>query len=205
MHLQGHFGLFDDQPLYLPLQDASVIYYESFFQEVACTRYFRELREGIEWKQEVLRMPSGNVLQPRLTAWYGEEGKSYTYSSLTLNPNKWTTALLEIKEKVESVAGMSFNSALLNLYRNEKDSVAWHSDDERELGINPVIASVSFGAIRRFRLKHKSNPALTYQLELKNGSLLLMQGTTQHYWKHCVPKETFSCGERLNITFRVIV
>ena len=142
---------------------------------------------------------------PRLTAWYGDKGKSYKYSGIEMNPNTWTPTLLIIKEKVETVAGFNFNSVLVNLYRNGQDYVSWHSDDESELGNNPTIASVSFGATRRFILRHKSNRDLgKVEVALTHGSLILMQGTTQHFWQHQVPKTAKKISPRINLTFRVI-
>ena len=141
---------------------------------------------------------------PRLTAWYGDEGKNYSYSGIKVVPMKWTPTLLEIKSKIELVSGVIFNSVLLNYYRTGKDSVSWHSDDEPELGKNPPIGSVSFGAKRPFQLKHIENKNLKGTVELTNGSFLLMKGPTQHFWQHQIPKTTKQIGERINLTFRII-
>jgi alkylated DNA repair dioxygenase AlkB len=121
-----------------------------------------------------------------------------------MKPHKWNNDLLIIKEKIEKIAKVNFNSVLLNLYRNGADSVAWHADDEPELGINPVIASVSFGETRIFQFKHQENQALKSQIALENGSLLLMQDTTQHKWLHQIPKTTKILKPRINLTFRII-
>jgi alkylated DNA repair dioxygenase AlkB len=121
-----------------------------------------------------------------------------------MKPHKWNNDLLRIKDKIEKIAKVNFNSVLLNLYRNGADSVAWHADDEPELGINPVIASVSFGETRIFQFKHQENQALKSQIALENGSLLLMQGTTQHKWLHQIPKTTKILKPRINLTFRII-
>jgi alkylated DNA repair dioxygenase AlkB len=166
--------------------------------------YFQALFEKIHWRQDKIRMAGREIMQPRLTAWYGEKDSKYTYSGLTMVPLVWLDTLLEIKSEVEPVTGVIFNSVLLNLYRDGKDSVSWHSDDEPELGQNPVIASVSFGASRKFQLKHKQRKELRHTLEITNGSLLIMQGTTQHYWKHAVPKTTQNAEARINLTFRKI-
>jgi len=144
-------------------------------------------------------------MQPRLTAWYGDPGKAYSYSGITMQPHNWTKALLEIKQRIEAVAGASFNSALLNLYRDGKDSMGWHRDNEKELGINPVIGSVSFGAARTFVLRHYTDKKLKQSIELTHGSFLLMRGRTQHCWEHSLPKRITSTGERINITFRRIL
>ena len=140
-----------------------------------------------------------------MTAWYGDAGKTYCYSGITVEPIPWTPLLLSIKTRVEAVANTTFNSVLLNYYRGEQDSVSWHSDDEPELGQNPVIASVSFGATRKFQFKHKTNPDLRAAIDLTPGSLLIMAGATQHFWKHQIPKTTKPVGARINLTFRVII
>lgn len=142
---------------------------------------------------------------PRLTAWYGDDGKSYTFSGIPMSPNAWTPVLLFIKERIEKVAEVEFNSVLLNLYRNEKDSISWHSDDEPELGKNPIIASVSFGEVRRFHLRHKLNKSLDkIGINLTLGSLLIMKGSTQQFWQHQILKTSKSLNKRINLTFRII-
>jgi len=142
---------------------------------------------------------------PRLTAWYGDEGKSYRYSGHTYHPQPWSSALLEVRRAIEPVCGVVFNSVLLNYYRDERDSVGWHSDDEPELGVNPVIGSVSFGATRSFQLRHKQDRKQKLTVELSNGSLLVMRGPTQHHWLHQVPKSAAAKGARVNLTFRAIL
>lgn len=186
----------------LTMPDADVIFYDALFEAAESARFFDELSQSIVWEQKELRLPQGMVAMPRLTAWYGDPGSVYTYSNLTFQPHPWTPALLEIKQRVEQAADAAFNSVLLNLYRNERDSVSWHSDNEPELG--PVIASVSFGATRLFQFKHKVDPKLRVNLELTSGSLLLMRGTTQQFWKHQLPKANEPRGARINLTFRVI-
>lgn len=143
-------------------------------------------------------------MQPRLTAWYGDAGKDYSYSGITMQPLAWTDTLMAIKQSADKVAGVSFNSALLNLYRDGKDSMGWHRDNEKELGTNPVIASVSFGAPRRFLLRHYTDKKLVREIVLTHGSLLLMRGETQHYWEHSIPKTAKPAGSRINITFRIV-
>ena len=143
--------------------------------------------------------------QHRLTAWFAEGNKTYTYSGLRCYPNPWNTVLLDIKEKIERLTFASYNSVLLNLYRNGNDSMGWHSDDEPELGKNPSIASVSLGATRTFQLKHrlrKEEPNIS--LALNHGSLLFMTGSTQHFWKHQIPKTRKHVEPRINLTFRNI-
>jgi alkylated DNA repair dioxygenase AlkB len=141
---------------------------------------------------------------PRLTAWYGDNSKTYAFSGKKYEPYAWTKELLSIKARVDAACGIKFNSVLLNLYRNGNDSVAWHADDEPELGINPLIASVSFGQLRRFDVRHKQDHKLKYSIELENGSMLIMKGDLQHNWEHQIPKSTKAIKERINLTFRVI-
>ncbi|PIQ22289.1 MAG: alpha-ketoglutarate-dependent dioxygenase AlkB [Cytophagales bacterium CG18_big_fil_WC_8_21_14_2_50_42_9] len=142
---------------------------------------------------------------PRLTAWYGDPGKTYQYSGIQNEPLPWIPALLEIKQAVETLAGVPFNSVLLNYYRHGQDSMGWHADDEPKLGTNPVIASVSFGQTRRFNFRHRTIKALPKKsVLLTHGSLLLMQGSTQHFWQHQLPKTKAISAPRLNLTFRII-
>lgn len=142
---------------------------------------------------------------PRLTAWYGEKDTTYVYSGIVLEPISWVEPLILIKNEIEHFSPVKFNSVLLNLYRNGNDSVAWHSDDEPELGQKPVIGSVSLGGTRRFMLKSKdNNNSESYSIDLTNGSFLLMAGDTQKYWLHQIPKTKKEIAPRINLTFRVI-
>jgi alkylated DNA repair dioxygenase AlkB len=144
--------------------------------------------------------------QPRLTAWYGDEDARYEYSGLELAPLPWTARLLAIKASVERAAGTRFNSVLLNYYRNERDSMGMHSDDEPELGAEPVIASLSLGETRTLVFRHRLDRSRTpIRIDLGDGSLLLMRGATQRNWKHGIAKERRPCGARVNLTFRRIV
>jgi alkylated DNA repair dioxygenase AlkB len=188
----------------LQMPDAEVTFYPDFFGADEREKLFQDLVDTIQWKQESAHFGGKAVPLPRLTAWYGDAGKNYRYSGITVEPIPWTPLLLSIKTRVESAAKTTFNSVLLNFYRGERDSVAWHSDDEPELGQNPVIASVSFGATRKFQFKHKTNADLRTAVDLTPGSLLIMAGTTQHFWKHQIPKTTKPVGPRINLTFRVI-
>ena len=157
-----------------------------------------------QWMQETIRMYGKLVQTPRLTAWYGDNDKTYTFSGNKYHPIPWTPDLLQVKNEVEAIAGTRFNSVLLNYYRDGNDSVAWHSDDEYELGHNPVIASVSFGQARRFDVRHKKDHDSKYAINLEDGSLLLMKGDLQHNWEHRIPKSVKPTKERVNLTFRVI-
>ena len=156
------------------------------------------------WIQETVYMYGKMVKTPRLIAWYGDNNKSYTFSGNKYDPVPWTNELLNIKARVEPIAGMAFNTVLLNYYRDGNDSVAWHSDDEYDLGYKPVIASVSFGQERRFDVRQKKDHQQKYSINLQNGSLLLMKGDLQELWEHRVPKTTSPMKPRVNLTFRVI-
>jgi alkylated DNA repair dioxygenase AlkB len=188
----------------LEMAEADVIFYRTFFTEAQANTFYEELYRNASWTQEQIKLYGKLIDLPRRTAWYGDEGRSYTYSGITVTPIPWMPVLLEIKQEIEVVSGIIFNSVLLNLYRGERDSVAWHSDDEPELGCDPVIVSVSLGATRRFQFKHKHDKAPPQKLDLPHGSYLLMKGSTQHSWLHQVPKETKPRGARINLTFRVI-
>jgi alkylated DNA repair dioxygenase AlkB len=166
--------------------------------------YFQSLLIGIPWQQDEIVMFGKKTPLPRLTAWFGNRGAAYTYSGITMKPHEWTAELLKIKEAVEVHAGVVFNSLLLNQYRNGRDGVAWHADDERELGPNPVIGSLSFGAVRKFQLRRKDNPMVKQEVELASGDLLVMSGRTQEFWLHQVPKTSAKVGPRINLTFRQI-
>lgn len=156
----------------------------------------------IDWRQDEARIMGRTVRLPRLTAWHGDAG--YRYSGIDNPPRPWTPLLLELKATAERLAEAPFNSVLLNLYRDGKDGMGWHSDDERPLGRDPVIASLSFGATRRFRLKHKTKPERTIALDLESGSCLVMAGPLQHHWRHALPKTARPVGPRVNLTFRLI-
>ena len=218
MNKQFSLDLFDDKeidnkkcftalpsPLSKSILGGEDVFYPNFFNELESDRLFDELLENINWRQDRIKIFGKQIELPRLTAWYGDKGKSYKYSGIIMNPNPWIPPLLSIKQRIEPVAELSFNSVLANLYRDGKDYVSWHSDNEPELGKNPTIASVSLGDTRRFLLRHKSNKDLeTVEIALTHGSLLIMQGSTQHFWKHQVPKTAKSKTERINLTFRVI-
>jgi alkylated DNA repair dioxygenase AlkB len=185
------------------VENGEYIFYPHFLNKTESDSYFQNLRSNIIWKQESMMMYGKSVAFPRLTAWYGNTDKPYSFSGITLQPHPWSSDILSIKTKLESVAHVEFNSVLLNLYRDGKDSVSWHTDAEKELGTDPVIASVNFGATRKFQLRHTKTKEKR-ELELTHGSLLIMQGALQHFWQHRVAKTTRAVGERINLTFRVI-
>lgn len=188
----------------LALPDAEVWYDPAFFSLEESDRLYTALKDTIDWKQEKIKLFGKEHLMPRLTAWYGD--KAYTYSGLQNKPQPWKPVLLEIREHLMGATGKHYNSVLLNFYRNGQDSMGWHADDERELGSEPSIASVSFGVARRFGFRHRYNKELKNKyITLQHGSLLLMQGPTQHYWHHGLPKTGNAGGERINLTFRYII
>jgi alkylated DNA repair dioxygenase AlkB len=189
----------------VPMHDAEVYYLPQLPLLEPADDIMQHLIDAVPWRAEKIIMWGKTFPQPRLTAWYGDAGKSYAYSGIHLNPLSWTPLLLDIKSRVETVAGDKFNSVLLNYYRDNRDSMGLHSDDERELGKHPIIASLSLGEERIFILKHKTRKDLKpKRLKLASGSLLLMKGETQRYWKHGIEKETRPCGPRVNLTFRRI-
>jgi alkylated DNA repair dioxygenase AlkB len=197
-------SIFDGGGQSLNLPANLMDYRPGFFTRHESEQLMAKLKATIAWKQETIKMYGKLLNTPRLTAWYGDNTKTYAFSGNKYDPSPWTLELLFIKQRVEQAAGMAFNSVLLNDYRNGNDSVAWHADDEPELGINPVIASVSFGQLRRFEVRHKQDHKLKHAVELENGSLLIMKGDLQHNWEHQVPKSKKAMGERINLTFRVI-
>lgn len=186
------------------LPDELMEYKPGFFTNEESAGLIPILKDTINWNQETIQMYGKLLNTPRLTAWYGDNSKTYAFSGKKYEPYAWTKELLSIKARVDAACGITFNSVLLNLYRNGNDSVAWHADDEPELGINPLIASVSFGQLRRFDVRHKQDHKIKYSIELENGSLLIMKGDLQHKWEHQIPKSTKAMKERINLTFRVI-
>jgi alkylated DNA repair dioxygenase AlkB len=166
--------------------------------------YFERLIQAIPWQQDEVVMFGKKTPLPRLTAWFGDRGASYTYSGITMQPHEWSEDLLAIRAVVEQHAKVRFNSLLLNQYRNGQDGVAWHADDEPELGAQPIIGSLSFGAVRKFQLRLKNDPSEKREIELESGDLVVMSGRTQISWLHQVPKTSRVIGPRINLTFRQI-
>ena len=198
-------SLFDtSKTITLPLQDASIEYYPQFFDLGEANALFDELLHNTQWIEEDIRVYGKIYKQPRLTAFFANNNKKYGYSNISMTPLPFSTLLNTIKTKVEATCGTQFSSCLLNLYRDGQDSNGWHADDEKELGLNPVIASVSLGAERSFHLKHKTIKTLKHKLSLQHGSLLLMKNETQHHWLHQIPKTKKPVGKRINLTFRLL-
>ena len=184
----------------LPFGGEAVLY-PGVFDEEESDLLYALLQKEIAWRQEPIKLFGKTIMQPRLTACYGD--KAVGYSGIVMDVHPWTSLLNGIKNRVEAVAGTVFNSVLLNNYRDGKDSMGWHRDNEQELGCNPVIASVTFGAERKFLLRTYADKDHTISVTLTHGSLLLMQGECQHVWEHSVPKVKMA-RPRINLTFRRI-
>jgi alkylated DNA repair dioxygenase AlkB len=167
--------------------------------------WFERLQSEVPWEHHRLRLFGRQVDAPRLSCWIGDADAIYTYSGTRFAPQPWTPACAELRDRLNTAYGGQFNSLLCNLYRDGRDSMGWHSDNEAELGRQPCIASLSFGASRRFRLRHRRDPELRLELELPSGSLLLMAGATQRNYRHDLPKTAVATGPRVNLTFRRII
>ncbi len=175
---------------------------KDFVSKSLSDNLFDKFKKHIPWNQEMGRY----AIFPRLTAYYADDGLNYTYSGVTHQGTGWPRYLELLKEKVDAASGVIFNSLLFNYYRNGKDSIGWHTDGEKELGQNPVVASLTFGATRDFKLKHKNGSKVgKMTIPLTHGTLLVMGGTIQHHWLHAVLKTEEDVGERINLTFRKMV
>lgn len=187
------------------LPQADITLYRRFYSLESADEHFHALARSLQWSQDEIRIAGKLKPIPRLQAWYSANGLSYTYSGIKLNPLPFNDRLNAIRTSLENTTNHCFNSLLANLYRSGNDSVGWHSDNEPELGTNPVIASLSFGETRRFLLKHREQPKFKpFEISLQHGDLLIMAGETQHYWLHQVPKSRLSLAPRINLTFRRI-
>ncbi|QRR00549.1 alpha-ketoglutarate-dependent dioxygenase AlkB family protein [Dyadobacter sandarakinus] len=179
-------------------------FYPDFLPGNESTVLLEHLAATVPWMQKRIMMYGKELLTPRLTAWYGDSGKSYAFSGSRFDPLPWTPELFALKEKIEARTSLTFNSVLLNYYRDGNDSVAWHGDNEKELGQNPNIASLSLGQARQFEFRSRDDHAARYALRLESGSLLIMKGDLQHKWEHRIPKSKSDSGRRINLTFRTI-
>lgn len=197
-------NLFNNTPVAFNLPDAELLYYPDFFSTEEANVILQKIIEETPWQQDNITVFGKTHPQPRLTALYANNSKPYSYSGISMRPYAFTDTLLGIKEKIENCTPEIFTTCLVNLYRDGQDSNGWHADNEKELGKNPVIASVSFGAERLFKLKHKKDSSLKKDIILKHGSLLLMKGTTQHHWLHTLPKTKKKVDPRVNLTFRIV-
>lgn len=188
----------------LVLPNAELIYIPNFYATSLANKYYQHLIDSIPWQQDDITVFGKTYPQPRLTALFANNQLPYRYSNITMKPHTFTQELLTIKNDVEQMANQDFTTVLLNLYRHGSDSNSWHADDEKELGTNPVIASVSFGETRTFHFKHRTLKNEKHKLLLQHGSLLLMMGEMQHYWLHQISKTKREISQRINLTFRTI-
>ena len=200
----GNLPLLPTEPQRLDLPDADVRLWPQALAPGEADRQLSALRSRIDWRQEDILIFGERRSVPRLVAWHGDPGTTYVYSGTAHEPVPWTADLQWIRARVEALTGQRYNSVLLNLYRDGRDGMGWHADDEPELGRNPVIASVSLGATRRFCLRHRRRKDLKLDLLLPHGSLLCMSGATQHHWVHALPKTRRPVGERINLTLRLV-
>lgn len=188
----------------LALEDADIALDPAWLPAVEADALFADLQAGLPWATHHVRLFGREVPSPRLSCWIGDAGASYRYSGVRHAPQPWTDALLAVRVRLQQTTGRRFNSVLANLYRDGRDAMGWHSDDEAELGPQPVIASISLGGVRRFVLKHRRWPERTLDLPLPHGSLLLMRGDTQRHYRHALPRTARAVGPRINLTFRWI-
>jgi alkylated DNA repair dioxygenase AlkB len=188
----------------LSLPDADLLFYPDWLELSMADAMMKTLHERIAWECHRIRIFGREVNSPRLSSWMGDAGASYVYSQTRFEPHPWLPELQETRLRLQNEFDTSFNSVLANLYRNGQDSMGWHSDDEPELGRQPVIASISLGATRRFSFKAKTAGAKAVHLELPHGSLLLMRGDTQKNYRHALAKTSKTVGERINLTYRNI-
>jgi alkylated DNA repair dioxygenase AlkB len=188
---------------YILNKDGTVNYYGKIISSEEANQYFDLLMRNIQWENDDLVFFGKRVTTKRKVAWYGDSEYSYTYSNTTKRALAWTKELLQLRQVVEKYAGTKFNTCLLNLYHNGDEGMGWHSDDEKPLGKNNIIASLSFGAERKFSFKHKQTKQ-TVSLVLEHGSLLIMKDATQTNWLHSLPKSKNIIQPRINLTFRTI-
>lgn len=193
-------------PLSPPLPDADVRLWRGFLSVEDADRLMAALLHEVEWRQDTVTVYGRRHLQPRLAQWFGPPGLAYRYSGVTMTPAPWPQSLREVRGRLDAMAPEAFNSALANLYRDGQDAMGWHADNEPELGPEPVIASLSLGATRDFRLKHRDRPDIApVTLHLRHGDLLWMAGDTQRAWLHALPRRARVSTPRINLTFRTLV
>ncbi len=189
----------------LPVQGADLSYGHQFIGVDQADTFLEQLIAEVPWQQAEIKIFGRNVLTPRLSCWMGDKGANYVYSNTRFEPLAWISVVLTIKQRIETATGNKFNSVLLNYYRDGQDAMGWHCDDEPELGAQPVIASLSLGAERRFLLRRKDKTEKSMALELQHGSLLMMKGDTQKNYLHALPRTSKSIPARINLTFRKIL
>jgi len=186
----------------LPLPQAQLAFDPDWLAPSEAAALFAALRDDVPWEVHRIRLFGREVDSPRLSCWIGDRQARYRYSGSWFEPRPWPAAMQPIRARLEAEVCVAFNAVLANCYRDGRDAMGWHSDDERELGPAPVIASLSLGATRRFLLKHRAQPGPRLALELGAGSLLLMSGDTQRHYRHALPRTARAVGERINLTFR---
>lgn len=186
----------------IDLPDAQLFYTPNFIQQILATNIFTQLQCSLDWRQSAINLFGKSVLEPRLTSWYADPGVRYAYSGRQLLAQPWPACLQSLRTSLNTLIGHPFNAVLANLYRDGDDYMGWHSDDEASLGIEPIIASISLGAEREFVLRRKDDHLIKHKLPLAHGSLLVMQGVTQKYWQHSLPKRKKVNAARINLTFR---
>jgi alkylated DNA repair dioxygenase AlkB len=197
--------LFFKEKQHFDLPNAELVYYPNFFSYKEANKFYDVIESKTNWQHDDITVFGKTYKQPRLTALYGDTNKPYGYSNIVMHPSPFTSTLKHIKTKVERVCEHKFNTLLINLYRDGNDSNGWHADNEKELGKNPVIASVSFGEARPFHFKHRTIKEQRHKLILEHGSLLLMKGEMQHFWLHQIAKTKKKISPRINLTFRKLV
>jgi alkylated DNA repair dioxygenase AlkB len=186
------------------IPDGEIFYYPNFLDLEKANELFRKLKDSIPWQQDPIKIFGKTYMQPRLTSLHSVDKNKYSYSNITMHSKPLTNELIYLKNKISKLYPTDFNTVLLNLYRDGKDSNGWHADNEKELGLNPVIGSISLGHERAFHLKHKKNKTDRFKIMLKHGSLLIMSGSLQHNWLHQIPKTARKIDERINLTYRKI-
>ena len=194
----------DDSEL-IELADADLRYFPRWVDADLADGWLSELSTQTPWSQPQIKLYGRSIAVPRLVAWYGDADAHYRYSGFTHEPLAWTPLLADIRQRVQQQVGQRLNGVLLNYYRDGQDAMGWHSDDERELGQQPLVVSLNLGATRRFDFRRKGTSRIEYSISLEHGSLLVMSGLTQHYWQHQIARTRKVRAPRLNLTFRQII
>lgn len=195
---------FSESPQRLPLAQSEIWLWRAWLAQPLAAEYYQDLLANLHWQQPELFIAGKMRKIPRRQAWHGDPEASYQYSGMRFAPSPWNTTLTVLRQGLEKHCQATFNSVLVNHYRDGADSMGWHRDNEPELGEQPVIASLSLGATRRFCFKPAGGGAQALAIELHSGDLLLMAGSTQQHWLHALPKTRKPVQGRLNLTFREI-
>jgi alkylated DNA repair dioxygenase AlkB len=190
----------------IPIQDGEALLVEHFLTSAEAERLFLHLRKQVTWRRQIIKIYGKVHPLPRESAWFGDPESKYFTSGFIRNISPWMPELIDLKNRIEKAfPDLQFNNVLLNKYHNGTDKVGWHSDNDKEFGVNPVIASLSLGATRRFDIRHKTDKTKLIRINLNAGSLLIMKGAMQHNWEHQIPQQKHVTGERINLTFRKIM